>query len=258
MRKGLTEIVLVLDRSGSMESIKRDAQGGMRAFVDEQRKAPGEGRLTFYRFDDTIERVFEDRDIRWIEDYELKLDPRGSTALLDAIGRAINEVGARLANRREEDRPEHVVFVTVTDGQENASKEFVATKDDVPTYRHDQKPWLVGAPDPRPAIFDMIKKQESVYSWKFIFIGSTQESVLMASKLGYNPALTLSNRATGQSYGATYAALSSNVGALRKGMGAQSLNFSSVQRSAVLEDDDDKTNGKINTPPVSSSGGPIV
>lgn len=249
MRKGLTEIVLVLDRSGSMESIKRDAQGGMRAFVDEQRKAPGEAKLTYYRFDDTVERVFEDRDIRWVEDYELKLEPRGSTALLDAIGRAINEVGTRLASLREEDRPEHVVFVTVTDGGENASKEFVARKDDVPTYRHFEKPWLVGAPDPRPAIFDMIKRQESVYNWKFIFIGSSQDSILMASKLGYNPNLTLSNRATGQSYGATYAALASNVGHLRSGMGAQSLNFSAAQRSSVLEDENDLT-GKA---PVASS-----
>jgi len=257
MRKGLTEIVLVLDRSGSMESIKSDAQVGMRAFVDEQRKAPGEGRLTFYRFDDIIERVFEDRDIRWIEDYELKLEPRGSTALLDAIGRAINEVGARLANRREEDRPEHVVFVTVTDGHENASKEFVAKKNDAPAYRHDLKmaPWIIPdyRSDSRPAIFDMINKQESVYSWKFIFIGSTQESVLMASKLGYSPALTLSNLATGQSYTTTYAVLSSNVGSLRKGMGVQSLNFDSVQRAKVLEDDD-----KTNTPPTTSSGGTVA
>lgn len=238
MRKGLTEIVLVLDRSGSMESIRRDAEGGMKAFVDGQRTAPGEARLTFYRFDDTIERVFEDRDIRWVEDRELRLEPRGSTALLDAIGRAINEVGARLANRREEDRPEHVIFVTVTDGQENASKEFVATKGDIPVYRHNQMaPWLIGAPDSRPAIFDMIKRQESEYSWKFIFIGSTKESVEMASRLGYHPSLTLANRPTGGSYRQTYAIMTSNVKGIRSGLGAQALNFTAQQRAQVLDEE---------------------
>lgn len=239
MRKGLTEIVLVLDRSGSMQSIKGDAEGGMRAFVHGQRNVSGEARLTFYRFDDTIERVFEARDIRFVEDADLRLEPRGGTALLDAIGRAINEVGARLANLREEDRPEHVIVVTVTDGEENASREFIARRTELlyPTQYSQARPWSMPNFDTRPAIFDMIKTQENTYNWKFIFIGSTKDSIAMAARMGYNPGLTLSNLPTGRSYGVTYAAVMNNVSNLRNGLGGQSLNFTGPQRSEAVEVD---------------------
>lgn len=244
MRKGLTEIVLVLDRSGSMHAIKEDAEGGLRAFVETQRKAPGEARLTFYRFDDIIELVFEDHDIRWVENSQLRLEPRGSTALLDAMGRAIDEVGARLASRREEDRPEHVIFVTVTDGEENASRQFVATEGDKTFYRDYNFHPLYGQlqvqwkPTSKRAIFDMIKTQREQYNWQFIFIGCTQESLKMAESLGYNPNLVLNNSFSGRSYAATYQAMGQNLTSMRSGGGAQSLSFTAQQRSDVLDKDD--------------------
>jgi Mg-chelatase subunit ChlD len=236
MRKGLTEIVLVLDRSGSMQSIKHDAEGGLRSFVSLQRNAPGEARLTFYRFDDTTELVFEDRDIRWIKDDELRLDPRASTALLDAMGRAIKEVGARLASRREEDRPEHVVFLTVTDGEENSSKEY-------PMFgagfraSYGSSLYYTTKGDGPERIAAMIKEQREKYNWQFVFIGCTEEALKMARDLGYTPGLTLSNAATGQSYGHTYSVMASNITAMRSGGGIESLSFTDSQRAQVLDDD---------------------
>ena len=216
MRSGLTEIVLVLDRSGSMEAIKNDAEGGMRVFVEGQRKAPGEARLTFYRFDTEIERVIEDRNIRFVEDRELKLEPRGGTALLDTMGRAINEVGRRLSNRHEDERPEHVIFVTVTDGEENSSHEFSGDK-----------------------IKEMIKRQRDQYKWEFIFIGCTEGSIQMAQSLGYYSGQTLWNQPTGKSYLATYAVMTSNVAAMRSTGDRDSLNFTAEQRDSVRTDSSD-------------------
>lgn len=214
MRKGLTEIVLVLDRSGSMESIKGDAEGGLRGFINDQKKAPGEARLTFYRFDYSPELVFENRDLRYVEPHELKLEPRGSTALVDAMVRAIDEVGRRLERLQEWERPEHVVFVTVTDGQENSSKQFV--NDDL--YRR-------------------IRTQRELYKWNFVFIGCTEDSIAQAVKLwGYDPNLVLRNTFSGPSYHATYSVMTSNVSNLRKGMGAQSLNFTDSQRAQVNDE----------------------
>lgn len=215
MRKGLTEIVLVLDRSGSMSAIKEDAEGGLRTFIDGQRKAPGDARLTFYRFDFTGERVFENRDLKQVADYELRLEPRGSTALVDTMVTAIDEVGRRLSSLPESERPENVVFVTITDGQENSSRMF----NDADLKRR-------------------IETQRGQYKWNFIFIGCDESSIQGAVNLwGYDPHLTLQNKATGKSYHQTYAVLTANMGNLRSGMGAQSLNFTAEQRAQVNDDD---------------------
>ena len=121
-RSDLTHLYVLLDRSGSMQSIKSDIVGGFDAFVAEQRSATGECRMTLARFDNEYELVFADLPIAQVG--SLVLEPRGSTALLDSIGRLVVDAGARLAARPEHERPGTVVVAVMTDGFENASREW--------------------------------------------------------------------------------------------------------------------------------------
>jgi hypothetical protein len=192
MQENLTEIVLVLDRSGSMYATKDDAEGGLRKFVEEQKNVPGSARLTFYRFDDVVERVFEARDIHAVEEAELRLEPRNMTALLDAMGRAIDEVGKRLADADDGDRPSKVIFVTVTDGMENASRHFS-----------------------KQGVFDRVARQRDVYKWEFVFVGANQDAIATAATLGVAPQAALSYAPTKRGTAAVYSSLSNNVAHVR-------------------------------------------
>src|SRR5262245_51606472 len=115
MRNDLTELVMVIDRSGSMSAIKDDAEGGINQFIDDQKKLPGACSLTLVQFDTVYDFVHKGVPIHTVGKYDLV--PRGSTALLDAVGRAIFETGERLKGIAEPARPGLVVFVIVTDGQ---------------------------------------------------------------------------------------------------------------------------------------------
>lgn len=122
MRNDMCDVTLVVDRSGSMVSIWKEAEGGINAFIDEQKKNAGECVFTLVHFDSEYEFVHKGVPIGQVGSYALQ--PRGMTALLDAVGRAINEAGERLSAMPEAERPLLVAFVIVTDGQENASHEF--------------------------------------------------------------------------------------------------------------------------------------
>ena len=159
MRTDLTDITMVVDRSGSMESIKSDAEGGINSFIDQQKQEPGEALLTLVQFDTDYEFVHTGKPIKQVSAF--KLVPRGSTALLDAVGRAINETGARLAAMEESQRPGLVVFVIVTDGQENSSKEFT-----------------------RERLRQMIEHQQSVYKWQFTFLAANQDAFAEGASMG--------------------------------------------------------------------------
>jgi len=159
MRPDLTDITLVVDRSGSMQAIRQDAEGGVNAFIAEQAKEPGEALLTLVQFDTEYEFVHRGAPIRQVPEYELV--PRGMTALLDAVGRAINETGERLAKMDEADRPGLVVFVVMTDGEENSSKEFSKAQ-----------------------IKQMIQHQQEKYQWHFTFLGANQDAFAEAAAIG--------------------------------------------------------------------------
>lgn len=163
MRSDLTDITLVVDRSGSMGAVQTDAEGGVNSFIAEQAKEPGEALLTLLQFDTEYELVHSGVPISQVHAYELI--PRGMTALLDAIGRAINETGERLSKMNEQDRPGLVVFVVMTDGQENSSKEF--SKD---------------------RIREMIQHQQDQYNWHFTFLGANQDAFAEAGGLGIHAA----------------------------------------------------------------------
>lgn len=159
MRNDLTDITVVMDRSGSMADTKGDAEKGLNFFVSEQKKQPGDARFTLVQFDTEYE--FVHRAIPILEVPPLTLMPRGSTALLDAVGRAITETGERLKAVPETERPGLVVFVIVTDGQENASREFT-----------------------RVQIKSMVEHQQAAYQWQFMFLGANQDAFAEAGSLG--------------------------------------------------------------------------
>ena len=163
MRNDLTDITLVVDRSGSMQQIRSDAEGGVNAFIQSQAREPGEALLTLLQFDTEYEFVHHGLPIQDVSEYQLV--PRGNTALLDAVGRAINETGARLAAVPESDRPGLVIFVVMTDGLENSSREFN-----------------------RAQVKKMIEHQQSVYNWQFTFLGANQDAFAEAGGMGIHAA----------------------------------------------------------------------
>jgi len=165
MRNDLTDLTLIIDRSGSMTSCKTDAEGGINAFIEAQRKEPGECLFSLIQFDTKYEFVHNGIPIKDVTPYQLH--PRGWTALLDAVGRAIDETGNRLQAMPEDQRPGLVAFVIVTDGEENSSRIFI-----------------------KEQIKQKIEHQQSVYSWKFTFLGANQDAFTEARLLGINETCT--------------------------------------------------------------------
>lgn len=162
MRENLTEMVFVLDRSGSMSGLAADTIGGFNELIEKQKKIEGDAYVTTVLFDHEYE-VLHDHvalgEVAPLTDKEYFA--RGSTALLDAVGRTIDAVGARLAATAEEERPEHVVFVITTDGMENSSREYTAKR-----------------------VRGMIEHQQQKYSWQFVFLGANMDAVSEARNLG--------------------------------------------------------------------------
>jgi hypothetical protein len=189
MRNDLTDITVVLDRSGSMQACRSDAEGGLNHFIEEQMKAPGEAFFTLVQFDNEYEFVHKGIPIQTVP--HCTLHPRGRTALLDAIGRAINETGSRLETMLEAERPGLVVFAILTDGMENASREFT-----------------------QPKIKEMIEHQQNVYKWQFTYLGANQDAFQVAASYGIS--LDAAANYTPDKAVVAFANAASNVKRMRK------------------------------------------
>lgn len=162
MRRFETDITMILDRSGSMGSIAAETIEGFNRFLQEQRLLPGRACLTLVQFDDLYEVVYVGRDLSRVPDLDFDtFQPRGATALLDAIGMSIRMATSRLLVLPPEDRPQQVIFVILTDGLENASSRFE-----------------------RRLVFDMIRHQRVTNSWSFLFLGANQDAISEAGSLG--------------------------------------------------------------------------
>lgn len=194
MKKGFTLIAVVLDRSGSMESIRQATIDGFNEFLKAQRAAPGRALLTLAQFDHEYDLVFH---MAPLPERHTAYFPRGSTALLDAIGNTIQRVGADLDGMPEAERPEKVIFVIITDGYENASHQFDRSK-----------------------VFGMIKHQREKYAWDFQFLGANQDSIAEAGALGIAPQFAMNYAPTQGGTHAVYAA--SSAAALRSRAGGSS------------------------------------
>ena len=162
MKKGLTELVFIIDRSGSMGGLESDTIGGFNSMLKEQQAVEGDAVVTTVLFDDKYELLHDRIDIRAVapltdKDYTV----RGTTALFDALGRTIHKIRAVQKHTAEKYRAEKVLFVIITDGQENASREYSADH-----------------------IKARIERQKQKYGWKFVFFGANMDAVMEAGKLG--------------------------------------------------------------------------
>ena len=194
MKQELSEIICIIDRSGSMGSIKSDAIGGFNSFLEEQKKQPGEANLTYIQFNTKYEVVHENKPLKDANPIDENIFiPRGNTALLDAIGKTVDVTGRRLANMLEESRPEKVIVAILTDGKENSSTQYNLSK-----------------------IKKMISHQKEKYSWEFIFLGANQDAFAEAAKIGIDAKDSFNFVATGQGVRSAYGKMSDSVSKYRK------------------------------------------
>jgi uncharacterized protein YegL len=162
MKKGLTELVFILDRSGSMSGLESDTIGGFNSMLEKQKRETGEALVSVVLFDDRSEVLYDRVDIRKIEPMnDNQYFVRGCTALLDAIGGAIHHIGNVYKYAREEDVPEKTLFIITTDGMENASR----------MYSYDR-------------VKKMIERQKERYHWEFLFLGANIDAVSVAGRFG--------------------------------------------------------------------------
>ena len=162
MKKNLTELVFILDKSGSMSGLEKDTIGGFNSMLDQQRKVDGECVITTVLFDNRYELLHDRIDIRAVQPITGKeYFVGGSTALLDAIGKTIHKIGTVQKNTTEDYRAEKVMFVIITDGEENASRCYSSMQ-----------------------IRQMIQHQKERYGWEFIFLGANIDAVETAGRFG--------------------------------------------------------------------------
>lgn len=213
MKSGYTHITMVLDRSGSMRSRRTDTEGGFEQFMEAQRRGEGQATVTLVQFDDQYQTDYAFRDVRFLP--TLVYEPRGSTALLDALGKTIVLAGEALAAMKESDRPEHVIFVVMTDGYENASEEY--TKAQVKL---------------------MVTEQEKTYNWQFVFLGANMDAIAEGGSIGtqYGSTMTYSTHNTQAAYGVT----AQQVNSVRAGTRSK-VEFTKADRDAVVAEDEPDT-----------------
>jgi len=158
-----TSITVILDKSGSMDTIKTDTVGGYNSFIEDQKKLQGECYVSLVQFNHEVEFTYTSKNIQELTQglHQDQYSPSGYTALLDAIGKSILEKGSELSNLKEEDRPGRVMFVIITDGDENSSRVFGNDK-----------------------IKEMIKHQTEVYNWDFTFLGANIDTFSVANSMG--------------------------------------------------------------------------
>ena len=162
MKKGLTELVMILDRSGSMGGLEADTIGVFNGMIEKQKREDGEAYVSVVLFDDVSEVIYDRVDIHKVEPMtNRQYYVRGCTALLDAVGRAIHHIGTVHRYARNEDIPEKTLFIITTDGMENASRQY--------TYDNVKR---------------MIERQKEKYGWEFIFLGANIDAAREAERFG--------------------------------------------------------------------------
>lgn len=195
MMKNLTEIVFILDRSGSMAGLEDDTIGGFNAMIEKQKNEEGDAFVSTILFDNYIEVIHDRVDIRKVRpmtrrDYYV----RGCTALLDAVGRTIRHIGNVHKYAREEDRPEKTLFVITTDGMENASREYTYDK-----------------------IRALVERQKQEYGWEFLFLGANIDAISTARRFGIGADRAVNYHADSQGTRLNYEVVSETVSCMRAG-----------------------------------------
>lgn len=174
-KQGYTHIEVVLDRSGSMIDIKKDTEGGFATFLTDQQAQPGEATIGLRQFDTVHEVVYGPTKLQDVKPFTL--NPRGGTALLDAMGAGIVTTGEWLASLQEFERPDNVIFVIITDGQENSSREYT-----------------------REQVMKLVTEQQDIFGWTFLFLAANQDATGAGLGLAKGSSLTYDSANVGNSY----------------------------------------------------------
>lgn len=194
MRKGLTEVVFILDRSGSMSGLEADTIGGFNSMIQKQKKEDGEAYISTVLFDDQTEVLYDRVPVSRVEPMnENQYFVRGCTALLDALGGAIHHIANVHKYAREEDRPEKTLFIITTDGMENSSH----------IYTYDK-------------VKKMVEKEKSKYGWEFLFLGANIDAIEVAGRFGIGADRAINYECDSEGTALNYQVLSETVSAVRK------------------------------------------
>ena len=208
MKKGLTELVMILDRSGSMSGLEKDTIGGFNSMIERQKKNEGEVLVSTVLFDDYSEVIYDRVDIKRIEPMtDAQYYVRGCTALLDAVGGAIRHIGNIHKYARKEDVPEKTIFVITTDGLENASRRY--------TYEEVRR---------------LIENQKKKYNWEFIFLGANIDAAREAARFGIHPSRAATYEADTEGTCLNYQVVSDAVTRMRA--------CDTVRMGAIFEEED--------------------
>jgi len=193
MRKNLTELVFILDRSGSMAGLELDTIGGFNSMIAKQKREAGEAVISTVLFDNSSEVIHDRVDIQKIEPMtEKQYYVRGCTALLDAIGGAIHHIGNVHKYARDEDRPEHTLFIITTDGMENASHKYSSDR-----------------------VKQMIERQKAKYGWEFLFLGANIDAVETAGNFGIDADRAVNYHSDSEGTALNYEVLSEAICSVR-------------------------------------------
>lgn len=214
-KKGLSEIIAIVDRSGSMNSIREDAIGGFNTFLKGQKEAEGKANFTLVLFDNEYLTPYDNVPINEVEDLDnTTYVPRSTTALYDAIGRSINEAKARHENLADDEKPEQVIISILTDGHENASREFTQSQ-----------------------IKEMIEEQQNKHDWGFVFLAANQDATLAAQDMGISSNHAMSFAHSTRGAAKAYDAINNTVVAYRSGVDKHTV-FTASMTTMTDEIDD--------------------
>lgn len=215
-----TDITVLLDRSGSMSSIKSAMESGFDEFLTQHRTVPT-SRLTLVQFDTTNpqEVVYAASPI--LDVPKLAIEPRGGTPLLDALCRAIDATGSRLAEMPSSERPDRVLFVIITDGQENASREFTRTH-----------------------VHERVTRQSTAYKWQFVYLGANQDAFAEAASFGIAAGATANYAASKAGTQNVMRSMAINTMAYTSGNSDTVLDFADDQRAEAMVNDNSANTAK--------------
>ena len=213
MKKGLTEIVFILDRSGSMAGLEEDTIGGFNSMLKKQKNEEGKAIVSTVLFDDQVEILHDRKKLKKIEpitgkDYYV----RGCTALLDAVGGAIHHIGNIHKNAPSDEVPEKTLFIITTDGMENASRKY--------SYKQ---------------IKHMIERQKKKYNWEFIFMGANIDAVEVAGRFGVDEKRAVTYHSDSVGTALNFKVMSNLVGAVRACKSADMMD-AALDEDGSLED----------------------
>ena len=222
MRKDLTEVVFILDRSGSMSGLEADTIGGFNSMIEKQKKEEGEAYISTVLFDDRTEVLYDRVPVAKVEPMtDRQYFVRGSTALLDALGGAIRHIGNVHKYAREEDRPEKTLFIITTDGMENASR----------NYGYDD-------------VKELVERQQEKYGWEFLFLGANMDAIKVAGSFGIRANRAFNYECDSVGTMMNFRALSNAVSGARRARSREEADCLMCEAMAPVREDYEKRHKK--------------